>query len=223
MDPNVYLLRERQRRKRRLEEDFDDDVVDVINGGEARSPDRTEEDGPMPPKRTARHGRRSEDGESDFHEEDGRLILKQEERSSFSDDDDQNSDSKEDRQESFSQIDFEDYTEEDWEKNNDKGNAIPQSPWNIEELNIEQKIHALNSIEHAKAVFEKGTWENKLLGSILFAYGKELALKCPHAEEGLEHLKDAQKPIAEEGLRHLRNVRKYLNRNADHYLKNDHF
>ena len=101
--------------------------------------------------------------------------------------------------------------------------SVPHLPAHNHRSILLRQIHALNSIENPKAVFEKGTWENKLLGSMLFAYGKELALKCPYAEESLEHLEDASKPMTEEGLRHLRNVRKYLNRNADHFLKNDHF
>jgi len=45
-----------------------------------------------------------------------------------------------------------------------------------------RKMEALQSIENASAVFEKGSLENKLLSSILYDYGKELALKCPYED-----------------------------------------
>jgi len=45
-----------------------------------------------------------------------------------------------------------------------------------------RKLEALQSIENPTAVFEKGTLENKLLSSILYDYGKELAFKCPYED-----------------------------------------
>jgi len=48
-----------------------------------------------------------------------------------------------------------------------------------------RKLEALQSIENPTAVFEKGTLENKLLSSILYDYGKELALKCPFEDVSL--------------------------------------
>merc|ERR1711990_715066 len=65
-----------------------------------------------------------------------------------------------------------------------------------------QKVKALESIKDPEAAFEKGTWENKLLGSILYEYGKDLAEKCPYNDVSL----------------HLAEVRSYLNENMDQYL-----
>jgi len=45
-----------------------------------------------------------------------------------------------------------------------------------------RKLEALQAIENPTAVFEKGTLENKLLSSILYDYGKELAFKCPYED-----------------------------------------